>query len=51
MVEDRLQTEHRLGYFVADGRYWLAADQFNKSELEQLNKKMAYGGQAGMRKK
>ena len=39
MVEDCLQTEHRLGYFVADGRYWLAADQFNKSELEQLNKK------------
>ena len=39
MVEDCLQTEHRLGYFVADGRYWLAADQFNKSELEQLNKR------------
>ena len=39
MVEDCLQTEHRLGYFVADGRYWLAADEFNKSELEQLNKK------------
>ena len=39
MVEDCLQTEQRLGYFVADGRYWLAADQFNKSELEQLNKK------------
>ena len=38
-VDECLQTEQELGYFVADGRYWLAADQFSKTELEQLNKR------------
>jgi len=47
MVADCLQTEQQLGYFVADGRYWLAADQFNKSELKQLNKRwLEAAGQA-----
>ena len=47
MVSDCLQTEQHLGYFVADGRYWLAAEQFNKSALEQLNKRwLMAAGQA-----
>ena len=39
MVADCLQTEQQLGYFVEDGRYWLAADRFNKSALKHLNKR------------
>ncbi len=39
LITDCLEIEQQLGYFVEDGRYWLAADQFNKSELEQLNKR------------
>ena len=39
LVADCLKKEQQLGYFVADGRYWLVADQFSKSALEQLNKK------------
>tara|TARA_B100001121_G_scaffold294205_1_gene297455 strand:+ start:261 stop:1010 length:750 start_codon:yes stop_codon:yes gene_type:complete len=38
MVADCLQTEQELGYFVADGRYWLEADKFCKQKLKKLNK-------------
>ena len=32
-----LHTEHELGYFVEDGRYWDVADQFDSARLKQLN--------------
>jgi hypothetical protein len=38
LVDYCLQTEQQLGYFVPDGRYWLEADRFSKTALNQLNK-------------
>ena len=39
LVEACLKTERDLGYFVADGRYWRVADQFDPEQLKQLNEK------------
>lgn len=38
-VADCLHTETILGYFVADGRYWRVADQFDPALLKQLNER------------
>lgn len=47
LVESCLKTEQELGYFVEDGRYWLAADQFDEGELRQLNQRwLRAAGQA-----
>ena len=51
LVADCLQTEQHLGYFVEDGRYWLAADQFSKSALEQLNKRWLMAAGQGRKEK